>query len=146
MNKNEDSLKGAKLELVRDDKKAAHSPNTRLVASALACGFKYGTDKPFMESYEEVDGKTQVSVTWLMDASTKVPFTWVEDNDGKLVAREESISFGEFRSLHRPRVDRGQPRPPHLLPQGNAHAAPLDAQDDLQTPQAPRYPQGVIKG
>ena len=74
MSKSEDSLKGAKLELVRDDKKAAHSPNTRLVASALACGFKYGTDKPFMESYEEVDGETQVSVTWLMDASTKVPF------------------------------------------------------------------------
>ena len=100
MKKSTDSLKGARLELVSDNKKAAHSPNTRLVASALACGFKYGTDKPFMESYEEVDGETQVSVTWLMDASTKVPFTWVENQEGKLIAREESITFGEFRSRY----------------------------------------------
>lgn len=97
---NAESLKGAKLELVRDNKKAAQSPNTRLVASGRACGFKYGTDKPFMESYEEVDGEVQVTVTWLMDASIKVPFIWAEKQNGRLVAREETISFGEFRSRY----------------------------------------------
>ena len=62
---------------MRDDKKAAHSP-TWLVASALACGFKYGTDKSFMESYEEVDVRFRERHL-AHGCLHQVPFTWVED-------------------------------------------------------------------
>lgn len=78
---------------LRDDKSPLQSPNTRLVAAALAVGFQFAGDKSFMDATDEAGKRT---VTWLMDAALKVPFKWVEDDK----AKHEDITFGEFRKRY----------------------------------------------
>lgn len=90
---------GTKVEIIRDQMSPYQSPNTRLVASARACGFDWGIDAPFMDAIEEKpDGSVERTVTWVMNAGQKKEFIWAErDADGNLVAKCEEIDFNEFR-------------------------------------------------
>lgn len=88
--------------IVRDEGLSpAQSPNTRLVASARACGFDWGQKNPFMDSIEELkDGGIKRTVTFVMDGAQVVPFMWATREDGRLVAKEEEINFDTFRSRY----------------------------------------------
>lgn len=85
---------------VHDDMPPHLSPNTRLVAAARAVSFNFGCETPFMDEFD-TEAPEKHEVTWVMDGDQRVEFIWAErGDDGKLVAREEEITFSEFRSRY----------------------------------------------
>ena len=112
--------------IVRDEGLSpAQSPNTRLVASARACGFDWGQKNPFMDSIEELkDGGIKRTVTFVMDGAQVVPFMWATREDGRLVAKEEEIT------LYQHGMGRGEPRSPdQLSPRGSSRSR-TDAEEN----------------
>lgn len=54
-----------------------------------------------MDSVEEKeDGTTERNVTWVMNGDEKMPFIWATEENGKLVAHKEEITFDEFRKRY----------------------------------------------
>lgn len=77
---------GQELKVLRDERHPLGSPNTRIVAAALACGFEFAHNKAFTYS---VDGEGKPNVTWQMSAE---PVT-LRLVDGT----EERVDFSTFK-------------------------------------------------
>jgi len=83
--------KGQTLAFLRDHESPLKSPNTRIVAAALASGGKFANDRPLLDAVEaKPDGTTHRTVTWCMDGEKSMHFA---PN-----FPEESIGFDEFRA------------------------------------------------
>jgi hypothetical protein len=65
------------------------SRNTRLIASAIASGFEFGTEKAFSDTIEDINGTPKRTVTWAMNGAQKMKFSPIE--------KEEEIGFSEFQ-------------------------------------------------
>lgn len=86
--------RGQTLSFLRDNESPLKSPNTRIVAGALACGGKFANDKPLLDTVEQVpddDGgsKPQRTVTWVMDGEPSIEF--------RPDFKAETIGFEEFK-------------------------------------------------
>jgi len=93
---------GQQVQFIRDDQAPLKSEVTSLVAAMLACGFKYASDKPLLDTIEEVDGAPKRSVTWSMDGSAKATFN------------DEALDLAEFRERFESR-DWCQTHPDHPI-------------------------------
>jgi len=93
---------GQQVQFIRDDQAPLKSEVTSLVAAMLACGFKYASDKPLLDTIEEVNGAPKRSVTWSMDGSVKAAFN------------DETIDLAEFRQRFENR-DWCQTHPDHPI-------------------------------
>jgi hypothetical protein len=91
-----------KIGIVQDDKSPFQSPNTRLVASARGVGFDWAAKSPYINSFEEKpDGTVEQSTRWLINGDQKLEFLWAtRDDEGRIEAHEEKISFGKFRERY----------------------------------------------
>lgn len=78
----------------------ARSPNTVLIAAAIACGLRFADERPFLHTLEPLpDGATRRKCIWTLDGSFAAPFRWVEiEGNGRLVPREERVNFATFRA------------------------------------------------
>ena len=76
---------GQQVHFIRDDQPPLKSDITALIAAMLACGFEYASDKPLLDTIEEVEGAPKRSVTWSMDGSAKAAF------------KDETLDLVEFR-------------------------------------------------
>jgi hypothetical protein len=93
---------GQQVQFIRDDQAPLKSEVTGLIAAMLASGFKYASDKPLLDTIEEVDGTPRRSVTWSMDGSVKAAFN------------DETIDVAEFRKRFENR-DWCQAHPEHPI-------------------------------
>lgn len=82
---------GKVIAIVSDkDTSPLKSPNTKMIAAALAADCRFASDKALIDTIEDKgDGKTERTVTWCMDGTHKAHFA---PNFA-----EEHITFGEFR-------------------------------------------------
>lgn len=80
---------GQSIHIARDHDKPSRSINTRLIAASLISGAQFASDKPFLDTVEDVDGEAKRTVTWLMDGETKMHFS--------PEFMEERIDFNEFK-------------------------------------------------
>jgi len=76
---------GQQVHFIRDDQPPLKSEVTVLIAAMLACGFKYASDKPLLDTIEEEEGAPKRSVTWSLDGSVKAAF------------KDETLDLIEFR-------------------------------------------------
>jgi hypothetical protein len=83
---------GQQIQFWRDDQPPLKSDFTQMVAAALICGFKFASDKPLLDTLEEVDGQPRRSVTWSFDGGTKAAFR----ND----LQEAVMELAEFRKCY----------------------------------------------
>ena len=84
-------LEGRKIALVRDDRSAVGSANTRMIEAALACGYKKACDEWFTDLIEQTPTGPKRQVTWLIAGD--VPAEFLLPN-----GRTETLAFGDFRA------------------------------------------------
>lgn len=84
-------LEGKQLVIARDHKKPLGSSHTRMIAAALACGYRPPCGDWFTYLTETTPaGETKQTVTWLIDAGIHATFKLPGGGT-------ETIPFGEFR-------------------------------------------------
>lgn len=81
--------RGQTVTVLRDSDSPLRSPNTRLVAAALASGARFANDRPFIDAVEHTDDGPKRVVTWCMSGEPEIQF--------RPDFLEEAITFAEFR-------------------------------------------------
>lgn len=79
---------GAEITLLRDDKPPLKSPNTKLIAAAITCGFEFAHSEAMLDTIQQTDSGPKRQVTWSMNGGKKAD-----------IAGEE-VSFVEFRKRY----------------------------------------------
>lgn len=81
--------RGQTLSILRDNEAPLQSPNTRIVAAALASGATFANDRPLIDAIESTPEGPKRTVTWCMSGDRSISF--------RPNFAEETLAFDQFR-------------------------------------------------